>query len=135
VGELIQQELSKIVQELEEPELGFVTITGIKLTDDLQSARVFYSVIGDKESVDRSSEILKNSVPHIRQQLALRLNLRRTPTLVFEYDTTPEKATRIFTLLEQIKSEEHPPAGPEETPPAEKPAGRKTKPRSKKRTK
>lgn len=111
VGELIQQEISKIVQEdLKQPGVGFITITGVKLTDDLQQARVFYSVIGGEEEVARTKTILLDSVQMIRHELAARLNLRRTPTLTFDYDETPERAARVFSILERIKSEEEQPA-------------------------
>lgn len=106
VAELIQQEISRIVQELRDPCLGFITITGVKLTDDLQDARVFYSVIGTEKEIKDSGLILENSVPLMRRQLAARLNLRRTPALTFEFDKTPSRANRVFALLEQIKSEE-----------------------------
>lgn len=109
VGELIQQEISKIVQELSEPGLGFVTVTGAKLTDDLKSARIFYSVIGSDEDKKTSSAILKEVTPYIRHQLAVRINLRNTPTIEFDYDDTPERATRVFEILEKIKKEENEP--------------------------
>jgi ribosome-binding factor A len=108
VAEQVQQEISRIVQELKNahPALGFVTITGIRMSDDLRSARVFYSVIGSEQEVKESSSIIDAAVPEIRHQLAVRLNMRRTPTLQFDYDTTPQKAARVFELLEKIKSEE-----------------------------
>ena len=106
VAELLQQEISKIIQELKEPELGFVTVTGVKLTEDLQTARVFYSVIGSPEEIERSRHIINGSRQEIRRELASRVNLRRTPTLDFEYDETPTRATRVFEILEKIKTGE-----------------------------
>jgi len=107
VAEQIQREISKIVQELKEPKMGFATITGVKLTDDLQSARVFFSVIGTENEVAETCRILKDSVPSIRHQLAAKMNLRRTPTLEFVFDETPAKAGRVLELLEKIRSEEN----------------------------
>ncbi|MFC1501632.1 30S ribosome-binding factor RbfA [Elusimicrobiota bacterium] len=106
VAEQIQKEVSKIVQELREPGLGFVTITDVKLSDDLQDARIYYSVLGSEEEVQKSNEIIQDSVKEIRHQLALSLNLRRTPTIMFKFDDTPKKATHIFELLEKIKKED-----------------------------
>ena len=108
VAELIQHEIARIVQELKNPGIGFVTVTGVKLTDDLLDARVFYSVIGSPEDVKKTKQIMENSAQEIRRQLALRLNLRRTPTLTFSFDDTPEKAAHIFELLEKIKAEDLP---------------------------
>ena len=106
VAELIQQEVSKVVQELKNPEKGFITVTGVKLSPDLQDARIFYSVIGSEDEVKKNGEILKKSTPQIRHQLASRLNLRRMPTIVFEFDEVPTHAARIFEILEDIKKED-----------------------------
>jgi ribosome-binding factor A len=117
VGELIQQEISRIVQEFKESDIGLVTITHVKLTDDLQDARIFYSVLGSEEQVKNGQLLMKNSLHEIRHQLADRLNLRFTPRLTLEVDTTPQTASRVFELLEQIKNES---AGPEQTATAQK---------------
>src|SRR3989339_873136 len=109
VAELLQQEISKIMLELQERGgMGFVTITGVKLSDDLQNARVFYSVIGTDDEIANSHKILKESLSEIRHMVAIRLNLRRTPVINFEYDETPQKASRVFEILEKIKIEEPP---------------------------
>ncbi len=105
VGELIQREIAGIVQEIKQPGIGFVTITGVKLSDDLLSARVFFSVIGTDEDTERTSAVLKKSLPEIRHQLAHRVKLRRVPELFFEFDETPRKAGRIFEILERINEE------------------------------
>ena len=105
VGELIQQELAHIVQEIKDPGIGFVTITGVKLADDLLDARVFYSVIGSPADIERTSAILKGHLPEIRHQLAQRVKLRRTPSLFLVFDETPRKADRIFELLGRIDEE------------------------------
>lgn len=106
VKELIQQELSKIIQEFKKPGLGFVTITEVKLTDDLQTCRAFYSVYGSEDDIKRTIFILKEETPSIRFELGRRVAMRRVPTLTFTFDDTPQKATRIFSLLEHIKDEE-----------------------------
>ena len=106
VAEQIQKIIAGIIQELKEPGLGFITVTGVKLTEDLLDARVFYSVIGSPDVVENSKKIILNSVPNIRYELASRLNLRRTPTLIFSYDDTPERAAHVFEILEHIKDED-----------------------------
>ena len=105
VAELILQEISKIILELNKPGLGFITVTGVKLTDDLLDARVFYSVIGTDEVVENSKILLQESIGFIRHELAGRVNLRRTPTLYFQYDETSQKAQKIFELLYKIDQE------------------------------
>jgi ribosome-binding factor A len=106
VAELIQHEISKIIQELKNSELGFVTITGVKVTDDLKSAVVFYSVMGSEEEIKKNIRIMKDSTAKIRYELAQKVNLRRAPALIMEYDDTAVKATRVFELLEKVKKEE-----------------------------
>jgi len=120
VAELLQQHISKIIQEMNNSEMGFVTVTGIKLTDDLLDARVYYSVLGSDEQVLNTQNILNESIPEIRHQIAVRLNLRRTPTLIFDLDTTAERATKVFELLARIKSGEEHPAESETSVTAEK---------------
>lgn len=106
IAELIQHAVAGILHDLKHAEIGFTTITGVKLTDDLQTARVFYSVIGSAEDTERTAATLTAITKDIRHQLALRLNLRRTPTLEFVFDETPARADRVFGLLEKIKAEQ-----------------------------
>jgi ribosome-binding factor A len=105
VAEQIQKEVARIIQELTVPGLGFVTVTGVKLTDDLLDARVYYSVMGNTQEVESTKAIIEHSAQNIRHELASRLNLRRTPTLTFSYDDTPERASHVFEILEHIKDE------------------------------
>ena len=114
VAELIQRTIADIIRDIKEPGLGFVTVTGVKLTDDLLDARIFYSVIGSEEEVKNSGEILGKSLKTIRHELAVRLNLRKTPELNLKYDDTSEKANRVFELLEKIHREGPPPAKEEQ---------------------
>ena len=108
VGELIFQTVSEILREIREFNVGLVTVMGVKLTDDLRSCRVFYSVLGTEEDKKRVKEILDANTKAVRHQLALRLNLRRTPTLAFVYDNTNEKAAKVFDILKKIEEEKEP---------------------------
>ncbi|AKL98172.1 30S ribosome-binding factor RbfA [Endomicrobium proavitum] len=105
VAELIQHVISELVREIKEEGIGFVTVMGIKLTDDLLDARVFYSVLGTDEEKTKADKVLKNKTKEIRHELAGRLNLRRTPTIIFEYDDSTETATKVFDLLKKIEDE------------------------------
>lgn len=107
VAELIQREISKGIQSLKNPLKGLVTVTGVKLTDDLLDARVFYSIIGSVEYVEFTKSAMPKCVPEIRRHLAAAINMRRTPRLVFVFDETPSKAEKIFEILEKINSEEN----------------------------
>jgi ribosome-binding factor A len=105
VSELIQQTVSAIARGIRNLNTGLVTITGVKLTDDLLSCRIYYSVFGSQEDKKTAEEVLKKNTKEIRHQLALRLNLRRTPAILFIYDDTSENAAKIFDILKKIESE------------------------------
>ncbi len=106
VSELLRHEISKLVQEIQNPKLGFVTITAVKVSDDLSEAKVFYSVYGSEEEKKISGEILIRAVSFIRHSLGKRLeSLKKVPTLKFIFDTTLEQAQRINSILNQIAQE------------------------------
>ena len=105
VGELIQQNVPEIIRDMRELNVGLITIMGVKLTDDLQSCRVFYSVFGSEEEKANAQKALEDKTKEIRHQLALKLNLRRTPTLTFVYDDTNESASKVFDILKKIEEE------------------------------
>ncbi|MDR1087175.1 MAG: 30S ribosome-binding factor RbfA [Endomicrobium sp.] len=105
VGELIQQTVSEVVRERGDLKSGLVTIMGVKLTDDLLNCRIYYSVFGSQEDKNKAQSVLKKNTKEIRHQLAMRLNLRRTPEIVFVYDDANENAARVFDLLKKIEEE------------------------------
>ncbi|MDR1926820.1 MAG: 30S ribosome-binding factor RbfA [Endomicrobium sp.] len=105
VGELIQQTVSEVVREIRDLDSIFVTVSGVKLTDDLLSCRIYYSVFGSAKDKKKTVEIFKKKTKEVRHQLALRLNLRRTPTIFFVYDDTNENAAKVFDILKRIEEE------------------------------
>jgi len=104
VGELIFETVSELVREIRDFS-GLVSVMKVKLTDDLQSARIFYSVLGSGADKTNAEKVLKDNAKNIRHQLAQKLNLRRTPTIFFEYDDTNENADKVFNLLKKIEEE------------------------------
>jgi ribosome-binding factor A len=105
VGELIWQTISEIVRQMRDLNFTFVTVLGVKLSSDLLNCKVYYSVFGSQDNKKKVSEILKENTGEIKHQLALRLNLRRTPALFFVYDNTNEKAMKVFNILKSIENE------------------------------
>ncbi|MDR2437226.1 MAG: 30S ribosome-binding factor RbfA [Endomicrobium sp.] len=105
VGGLIQQRVSELVRDLKDLDAGLVTIMRVKLSDDLLSCRIYYSVFGSDEDKKKASIGLKKNTKEIRYQLAMQLNLRRTPEIVFVYDDTNETADKVFNLLKKIEKE------------------------------
>jgi len=105
VSELIQSEMVKILRDIKGLNHGLLTVTKVKLTDDLQTCRIFYSVIGSDDDKINADAVLKENLKHIRFLLANSVDLRRTPTIEFKYDDSAEEAVRVFELLEKIKEE------------------------------
>jgi ribosome-binding factor A len=88
-----------IASELEDPRIGFVTVTGVDTSPDLRSARVYVSVLGDATDREQSLAGLASSHGLIQASIAREMRMKRTPTLTFEYDDTPERGMRLTQLL------------------------------------
>jgi ribosome-binding factor A len=92
-----------IASELEDPRIGFVTVTAVDTSPDLRSARVYVSVLGDEAEREQSLAGLSSSHGLIQAVIAREMRLKRTPTLSFEYDDTPERGIRLTQLLEDTE--------------------------------
>jgi ribosome-binding factor A len=108
VNESVRQVLSEAVGELKDPRLGFVTVTGVKTSPDLRSARVFVSVLGSERKRERSLAALSSAHGVLQARIARELRLKRTPQLSFEYDPTVERGVRMSHLIDELApSDEH----------------------------
>ena len=119
LGEQIRQDLGDLLaREVRDPGIGFVTITRVRVTEDLLQARVFYTALGDQAAVQKTARALERAVPFLRRALGQRLRLRRVPELTFAIDESIGHQARVEELLEQIKREEaaHTADQPEPTP-------------------
>ncbi|WP_322409463.1 30S ribosome-binding factor RbfA [Microbacterium invictum] len=105
---LIAERLEK---GLRDPRLGFVTITDVKVTGDLQHASVFYTVLGDEEARLASGEALRRATGLLRSEVGRGLGVRLTPTLEFIPDALPENAGHIEDLLRQARERDAEVAG------------------------
>ncbi len=105
VAELVLRELSvMLLRDLKDPRLRGVTITGVKVTDDLRHTRVFFSHLEGARHAAAVIAGFESARGFIRRQIGRALGLRHTPELVFEFDPGPERAARIDTLLRQDRS-------------------------------
>ena len=103
VSELIHRELSMLLmREARDPRLAGITLTEVRVTPDLQIARVYYTVLGDAEEVEAAASALQSAGGYLRTQLAARVRLRLAPELVFQLDQSAEHGRRIEELLAQI---------------------------------
>jgi ribosome-binding factor A len=108
VNESLRQVLSEAVGELKDPRLGFVTVTGVKTSPDLRSARVFVSVLGSERKRERSLAALSSAHGVLQARIARELRLKRTPQLSFAYDPTVERGVRMSHLIDELApSDEH----------------------------
>jgi len=105
LSELIQQTVSKMILTLKDPQIGFVTITGATVTQDISLAKIFYSVLGTAEQKEATMAALDRARPHIRRELARLENLRKVPELLFVYDESVERADRVHRILETLEKE------------------------------
>ena len=95
-----------LAREVKDPGIGFVTLTSVRVTSDLQLARVYYTVLGDERARRDTAKALARALPFLRRQVAGRLRLRRAPELAFHYDETVEKQERVAQLLREIHAED-----------------------------
>jgi ribosome-binding factor A len=106
VGDQIRAELSELIaREVKDPGIGFVTITYVKVSPDLQVARAYYTTLGDAEARRNTARALERARPFLRRQIASRIRLRRAPDIAFQYDESIERQERIESLLEEIRQQ------------------------------
>jgi len=97
----LHHSLTALLQSgMNDPRLGFITVTGVELSKDLGHAEVFVSILGDDEARTRSMEGLASAAGYLRRELARTLNLRRTPDLRFHLDLSGDQGQRINQLLQ-----------------------------------
>jgi ribosome-binding factor A len=106
VGDQIRAELASLLtREVHDPGIGFLTITHVKVSPDLQQARVYYTTIGDAKARQESARALGRATPFLRRQVGQRLNLKRVPELTFFFDEAIEKGDRVEQILHELNSE------------------------------
>jgi ribosome-binding factor A len=100
----IVRELSELLhEELKDPRVGFVTITGCKVSPDLRSARVFASPMGDGRAVGESMRGLASAAGFLSVELGKRMRMRRTPTLTFVRDESIERGVKMSTIIDEVQ--------------------------------
>lgn len=112
VADQIRGELALLLtREVHDPGIGFVTLTRVQVSPDLQLARVFYTVLGDDKSRTASGRALERAAPFLRRQIGQRLHLRRTPELKFTYDESVAGQDRIERILNELHTNPAPDTG------------------------
>ena len=100
IKEVVAANLGSLVKD---PDLGFVTITDVKVTNDLQHAQLYYTVFGDEGQHAKTAALLAKNKGKIRSLVGRQLGIRLTPTVEFFADAIPESAAAIEDLLKEAK--------------------------------
>ncbi len=108
VSELVKQQVSEIIPDLNLTGCGFITVTSADVSPDLKEGRVYVSIIGSAEQKKRAVQTLDHEHGRIQNELAHRIVLKYTPRLKFILDETESEAQRIESLINQLDTE--PPA-------------------------
>ena len=107
VGDQIREMLSEMLSRgaVHDPGIGFITITRVKVSADLQMARVFYTSLGDEKARRDTARALDRATPYLRRQVGGRLQLRRVPELEFRFDESIANQDRIEQILRDLEAE------------------------------
>ena len=108
VNELIQRELSAILRQDYQSEAVAVTITEVRVAPDLRDARVFVSIVGDADTMERKLRWLRAQARDLRQELGRRIVLKYMPRFTYVLDDSAIRGSRILNLLDAV---EHPKKG------------------------
>ena len=95
-----------LVRDVHDPGVGFVTLTRVTVSPDLQVARVFYTVLGDEKARKNSARALERAATFLRRQIGSRLRLKRVPELRFQYDDATAGADRIDQIINELHERE-----------------------------
>jgi ribosome-binding factor A len=106
VGDQLRAELADLLaREVHDPGVGFLTITRVDVSPDLQQARAYYTTLGDEKARRESRRALQRATPFLRRQIGHRLRLKRVPELEFLFDESIEQGDRIERILQEINAE------------------------------
>jgi ribosome-binding factor A len=112
LDELLREEISQIVaREIDDPRVGFVTVTKVEVAPDLRHATVWASVIGSDEERKQTIRALGRAMPFVRHRLG-ELRLKRIPELHLREDRTAERGTRVMRILDDLDEGRDPDAAP-----------------------
>jgi ribosome-binding factor A len=130
VGDQLRAEISDLLaREVHDPGIGFLTVTQVTVTPDLQVARVYYTTLGDERARRDTARALGRATPFLRRQLGSRLRLKRVPLLEFFFDESVERGDRIERILNELSAERGESPAAEAGPDSAEPGpGRDTQP-------
>jgi ribosome-binding factor A len=105
VNEAVRGVVADGIQDLKDPRIGMVTVTGVRVTPDLNEATVFVSVLGSEKARLATLAGLASARGVLQARINRELSLRRTPTLVFAYDDAVERGVRMTKLIDELAAD------------------------------
>ncbi len=108
VGDQIRKEISELLARgaVHDPGIGFITLTRVQVSADLQVAHILYTMLGDEKARRETARALERATPFLRRQLGSRLRLRRVPDIDFRFDQAVAHQDRIEQVLRDLHDEE-----------------------------
>lgn len=104
LAQTLREEIMEIVgYELEDPRVEAVTVTDVRVSDDLKDAKVYVLIEGDEKEIREAMKALQHAEKYVRSQVAMNLSIAHAPHIHFARDTVEEKAGRIDQILEELK--------------------------------
>jgi ribosome-binding factor A len=105
IDQLLREEIGQILaRDVQDPRIGFVTITDVDTAPDLSTARVWVSVIGQPTERDLTLRALQRAMPFVRRELGRKIHLRRIPELQIRADDTAQRGTRVLQILAELEA-------------------------------
>lgn len=105
IDQLLREEIGAILaKDVQDPRIGFVTVTDVETAPDLSTARVWVSVIGQPAERDLTVKALQHALPFVRHELGSRIRIRRIPELQLRVDDTVQRGTRVLQLLAELEA-------------------------------
>jgi ribosome-binding factor A len=108
VGEEFREILAEEIMKLKDPRLGFVTVTGVRVSPDLHRAWVYFTAYGDERAKAGTRAALRSATKHLRHELGRQVRLKVTPEIELVEDDTADRGERIDRIIEDLHRREHP---------------------------
>ncbi|MDY0023784.1 MAG: 30S ribosome-binding factor RbfA [Candidatus Izemoplasmatales bacterium] len=99
----VQRVVTEILRDEVKDDLGFITITGVKITNELSYMYIYYTVYGEEKELEKTAQTLERANGFIKNQIAQRVKMRKVPVLIFKYDESYKKGQKIDNLIRKIK--------------------------------
>ena len=105
IDQLLREEIGAILaKDIQDPRIGFVTVTDVETAPDLSTARVWVSVIGQPDERKKALQALEHAMPFVRHELGSRIRIRRIPELLIREDESAQRGTRVLQLLAELEA-------------------------------